>query len=272
MSIDEYVTRLQAFPEFESGACSSSLQFEYAAADEEHLASLRRTHDITAIPAGADVLREAVDSMSWVFGRFRHKGDAVDLPATNALEILARSDEGTFYCSHKAVVLNEVLLARGVHARVVTCFPQHFDMDRHVAVLLFVPDQGKWVFLDPTFNTYFHDGQSGALGPIEIREAYRQGGIPEFAEIPINKTWTLVLGGEEYDTYREWYAAYMAKNCFRFSSPTLSSFGTYGSSSQQMAYLNPLGYTAQNEYDDLGRRSRPNLYTHGMIDFLSPPE
>ncbi len=92
-----------------------------------------------------DLLQQALDSMSWVFGQFRHTGSAVDVPATNALDILARAGEGTFYCDHKAVVLIEVLLARGLPSRVITCLPQHFDMDRHTDhAMVHLPVAGRY--------------------------------------------------------------------------------------------------------------------------------
>ena len=271
MNIEGYITRLREFPEFDSREGATLLEFSYAGAAEERLVFLRGAYGIAPATSSVDLLPQALDSMSWVFGQFRHTGSAVDIPATNALDILARADEGTFDCTHKAVVLNEVLLARGLPSRVITCIPQHFDMDRHVAVIVFAAEQNKWVFLDPTFNTYFPDGQAGALGPIEIRDAYRQGRNPSFAEIPIDKQWTLALAGKEYDSYQDWYTTYMAKNCFRFSSPTVSSFGSSGSSATQMAFLNPTGYCHRNEYDDLGARHRPNVYTHSTSDFLCPP-
>jgi hypothetical protein len=271
MTLDECIARLRQYHAFGDTISPSAVQFEYASATDDQLTQLRSNYGIQPACEDADVLQQALDSMSWVFSRFQLTGSSVDIPATNALDILARSDEGTFYCSHKAVVLNEVLLARGLHSRVITCIPQHFDMDRHVAVIVFLAAQRKWVFLDPTFSTHFHDGSTGALGPIEIREAYRGGHCPGFSEIPINKTWRLVLDGQEYDSYHDWYTTYMAKNCFRFSCPAVSGFGNYGSSETQMVFLNPTGYSETNEYDDVSVRSKPSAYTHSLAEFLRPP-
>jgi len=271
LTLDECIARLSRYHAFGGALSPTAVQFEYASATDDQLVRLRSSYGIQPAERDADVLEQALDTMSWVFSRFQLTGSSVDMPATNALDILARSGEGAFYCSHKAVVLNEMLLARGLHSRVITCIPQHFDMDRHVAVIVFLAAQRRWVFLDPTFNTYFHGGSTRALGPIEIREAYRGGTCPGFSEIPIDKTWRLVLDGQEYESYHDWYRTYMAKNCFRFSCPAVSAFGSYGSSETQMVFLNPMGYRERNEYDGVGVRSKDSAYTHSASEFLGPP-
>jgi len=271
MDIEHYISCLRAYPVFDHQPDVNGVRFEYADPGDEHLMTLRSEYGIDKVVTGDSTLKKALQSMAWVFSQFRHTGEEVRVPVYNALEILKRATEGRFYCFHKAVVLNEVLLSLGLRSRVVTCYPLQFDMDCHVAVLVFVPEQRKWVFIDPTFNTYFPDSRSGLLGPLEIRNAYLRREVPDFADIPIDKSWTLVLAGKEYPTYKDWYRMYMAKNCFRFSSPISCCFGSYGSNVSRTVYLNPLGYDATNEYDGDETALRFNSYTNSAADFLREP-
>ena len=87
-------------------------------------------------------------------------------------------------------------------------------------------------------------------------------------DIPIEKNWKLVMADQKYETYNDWYAIYMAKNLFRFSSPQVSSFGSYSSDSV-MICLDPQDYCQKNEYD--GDKPDRNHYTSDLGVFFRKP-
>jgi len=111
----------------------------------------------------------------------------------------------------------------------------------------------RWVLLDPTFDTYFMDAEGLPMAPDAIRHAYLTRGVPRFRHIAIDKRWILVLNGVVYETYDEWYAAYMAKDLFRYMCPAESRFGD--GDRRPWYVLNPSGYAERNEYDSVPQAS-----------------
>jgi transglutaminase-like putative cysteine protease len=190
--------------------------------------------------------------MHWVHGELNHQGDQVTIEPLDAMNILetCRQTRCALFCIHKAIVLTEALLSIGIQARRVACLPYGFDGDCHVVTLVLLPELMKWIVLDPTFNTFFHDAHGSPLSPLEIRELYREHRTPVFKHIEMNKVGALMMNGVECSTYDEWYAAYMAKNCFRFHCPLASGHGQAGRE-EAYVFLNPVGYAERNAYDTI---------------------
>jgi len=78
-------------------------------------------------------------------------------------------------CRRCAHVLVGVLLAMGLRARLVAGTPGFDGREiSHCLVEVWIGDIGKWVLLDPAFDTTFHlDGSPASL--FEVYQAYRQG-------------------------------------------------------------------------------------------------
>jgi hypothetical protein len=49
------------------------------------------------------------------------------------------------------------------------------DIDNHVVVMAWIPEDGKWILLDPSFNAYLADSEGHVLSPAEIREKIAAG-------------------------------------------------------------------------------------------------
>jgi hypothetical protein len=185
--------------------------------------------------------------------------------------ILENKQKGQMFCFYYAILMNEILLSLGIKSRIIECFPKIFDHDCHMAVIVFIPELNEWAFFDPTFNTYFIDDEGKPLAIDKIRNIYKNmmetKKVPRFIPIGIEKKWELVLAGNRYETYDEWYAIYMLKNIFRFLSPLKSTFGYNIKRDEINLMLNPVGYHIINEYDSFnyGRI----IYTNNMQMFIS---
>ncbi len=190
--------------------------------------------------------QKTLSLMNYVHGIARKSGNNTSPAIKNTDEIMKAAKLGTLWCSDYATVLSEMLLSMGVKAVTVSCLPRTFDYDRHVGVMAYLNDVGKWGFFDPTFNTYFYG--EAPLDIFEIRSAYARGDAPAFRHISIKKEWKLVLHGVEYEDYDSWYSDYMLKNTFRFAFPTNSAYGCR-SSNVKSVFVLPKGYDAKNEYD-----------------------
>ena len=178
MEISFYTDLLSRFCFSDTRSASPEMVFGYSDGCDPNLAQLRAEYKLDSAISEKDAIPKVLQAMNWVFRQFQSPGEIVQVPANNSLEILKRKDQGSFYCSHKSAVLSEVLLSLGIWARVVACAPFQFDYDRHVVVIAYVEDDGKWILVDPTFSTVFVDRNSEIMGPLEIRDAYSRGESP----------------------------------------------------------------------------------------------
>lgn len=195
---------------------------------------------------GNSDLERILSLMNLVHGISQKGGQNTSPTIKNTDEIMKAAKNGSLWCSDYATVLMETLLSMGVKATRITCMPYSFDCDRHVGVMAYLNDIGKWAYFDPTFNTYFYNALP--LDVFEIRSAYARGMNPAFRHIPIEKNWVLMLHDVAYESYDMWYSDYMLKNTFRFACPMHSAYG--GCSFESMfLYLAPTEYYDRNEYD-----------------------
>ncbi|MEN6560213.1 MAG: hypothetical protein ABFD52_05520 [Acidobacteriota bacterium] len=82
--------------------------------------------------------------------------------------------------------------------------------------IVYAPSQGKWLYMDPSFEAYWRNERGDLLSIAEVREA-----IVRNEKIVLNKetNWN----GQPNDPAE--YLHYMSKNLYRFSSPAASEFG-----------------------------------------------
>lgn len=231
------------FQNIQDGALRISYQSRHA---PELIRIAERYHVADYFNGGSD-LQKILSLMNYVHGIARKSGNNSSPTIRNTDEIMKAAELGQLWCWDYATVLSEMLLSMGVKAVTVSCLPCMFDYDRHVGVMAYLCDLEKWVFLDPTFNTYFYG--EVPMDIFEIRSSYSQGEKPVFRHIAIKKEWALVLHGVEYVDYDSWYSDYMLKDTFRFAFPKNSAYGCR-TSNPETVFLLPNGYNARNEYDD----------------------
>ena len=113
-----------------------------------------------------------------------------------------------FNCRMHAILNYELMQAAGLTARYLTCFPQDStDQDCHVVNEVWLPEQGKWAFIDADMAGHYCTDQNGTpLNLLEIREKYAAG-----------EQMVMYPGFENGTTKHDYYYAYMAKNTYWFS-------------------------------------------------------
>ena len=133
-------------------------------------------------------------SILW-FGRNIYQGGWAD-----SLRVLRYAYGGPFArslnCGYQAIVLADCLLAAGVHAMPVSI--QSFSYrpgeekvipcPNHTVVHAWLPEERRWVMLDPSFNSYISDNTGRALNLIEIQRRHRQGESLSVAQYNLNGT------------------------------------------------------------------------------------
>ncbi|MDD3393729.1 MAG: transglutaminase-like domain-containing protein [Anaerotignum sp.] len=101
-------------------------------------------------------LGKACYIMRWV-NKYFPSGEIVNHPKSfNALFYLMDSKNKkvkTMNCKTYAVVLNDLLNAHGIKARVVHCMPHNrYDIESHYLNEAFIPELNKWIILDSSFG------------------------------------------------------------------------------------------------------------------------
>ena len=266
--VDGYVELLRSYPGFGPGDGVAHIPpWTYATPSDPNLAWVSEHYKFDEIAGQGSEVSRFLRLMEWAHRITQGRGDLGDPDALNTPAILefVRSTGRPVNCRMKAIVLNEALLALGCSSRRISFQPAKHDGDSHSIVTVFSRELGRWICLDPTFDTYFHDGKGVPLGYLEMRDTYRSGRVPCFRSITIPVEGDLMLAGQAFDGYDAWYAVYMAKNCFKASCLQKSAFGYESSDSPAWVVLHPRGY----EPDSMGRGS--TTYTTDSRSFFEAP-
>ena len=129
---------------------------------------------------------------------------------SNAIDLWKYTKEVNpgFNCRMHAILNYELMQAAGLTARYVTCLPQdQNDEDCHVVNEAWLPELGKWAFIDSDMDGHYcTDVEGTPLSLLEMREKYASGEQME-----------MYPGFEDPTTEIDDYYAYMAKNTYWFS-------------------------------------------------------
>jgi len=248
----EFIGRLQDYPKYDTGEHFNNLpKWEYSKPDAPSLRELSTEYNLKDVAGNGTEIERIINLCDWAHRVTSSKGEIGNPEVLNAPAIIefVKSEGRAVNCKMKSIVLNEILLSFGYNSRRISLKPSIFDGDSHSIVMVFSNTYKKWICIDPTFNTYFHNDSGGILGYLEIREIYRKGEIPEFRPIQLTIQPPLMLAGKRFDSYDEWYAVYIAKNCFQASSPQKSAFGYESSESINSILLLPANFQS----DETGR-------------------
>ena len=123
-------------------------------------------------------------------------------------------------CMHLSIILSECLLAVGIKAYALGCYPKVYKNDNHVVVHAWLPEESRWILLDPSWDACFTDEAGRILSAPELR-----GRLASGAPLRLNPGAKAFKG----------YPGYMAKDMYYFTRS-----GGKGLS----AYLCPAGYPA----------------------------
>jgi hypothetical protein len=196
---------------------ASQIQFEY---DYSHpkLAELKEKYGLADIAGSGDAQSRAINLLDWLCKGTTHKGNYDNRGDKNALALLeytyGKGQGNGVNCAALSVILSEMCLSVGIQARALWLYPASpNDGDNHVVVMAWMPEKGKWIMLDPSFNAYFSDPEGNVLSPEEARSMIAQG-----TEMKLNK-------GSKIDYIQ--YLNYMAKDMFYFNCSQKTGFGTF---------------------------------------------
>lgn len=129
----------------------------------------------------------------------------------NAIDLWKYSQDVNpgFNCRMHAILNYELMQAAGLTARFVTCMPQDKnDSDCHVVNEVWLPELGKWAFIDSDMDGHYCTDQKGTpLNLLEMRDKYAAG-----------EQMLMYPGFKDATTKHDYYYCYMAKNTYWFSS------------------------------------------------------
>lgn len=270
--INDYLSLLVDYKTYNSSFSEKFPLFEYRNQNNSDLEKLRYHFISDSVVNSKDELAQIIGLMKWVNKRIKHIGSN-NLSDSRSLKILESYDSNGkgVNCKAMSIVLNDIYLAMGYRARIISCMPhEEYDTESHVTNLVYSKSLKKWVYMDPTFSAYVTDESGLILDHSEIRSALINGDS-------LTVKGGLSHNGEPYGGGQNYYLnKYMAKNLFRFSSPLISEYG-YEYSNPEMVFinLNPTGYRDKRiEYNKMikNRRIGYNYFTQDDSKFWNNPE
>ena len=208
--------------------------FTYQSMENPNLVRIRKELRLDSIEGKGNELSKIFNLMHWVHNLIRHDGNSDNPTLKNAIELIrvCREQNRGVNCRMLATVLNECYLAMGITSRYITCMPKETNFDDcHVINMVYCKDLKKWIWIDPTFDSYVMDEKGNLLGIPEVRERLVKG-MPLVLNADANWNRTALQSKEYY------LQTYMAKNLYRLETPVVSQYDTETwTSGKEVAYV-----------------------------------
>lgn len=129
--------------------------------------------------ADADTWTKALAIGKFVAKNIPHDNQEIEPDHRNAIDLWEYTKDvaPAFNCRLHSILTFELMLAAGLDARYVTCFPEdENDNDCHVMNEVWLPELGKWAMIDTDMDgNYASDLDGTPLSLREIREHYIAG-------------------------------------------------------------------------------------------------
>ncbi|MCI5057152.1 MAG: hypothetical protein MRY83_13650 [Flavobacteriales bacterium] len=217
--------------------------------NKEELKDFRLKYNLDSV-AGIGELNQITNLMAWAHSIVKHDGGSTNPKKKSAEELIkvCQKESRGVNCRMMATILNEAYLSMGYYSRLVTCMPKGEQFaDCHVINMVYSDSLQKWLWMDPTFNTYPIDEKGTPLSIQETRARLINDQETHLAG-------TLDWNGKKYSGGEKRYLhRYMTKNLFRFSCPLVSE-SAYEEKGKKRVYIDlyPLNYNeANNELGEL---------------------
>ena len=208
--------------------------FTYQSMENPNLVRIRKDLNLDSVAGKGNELSKIFNLMHWVHNLIRHDGNSDNPTLKNAIELIkvCREQNRGVNCRMLATVLNECYLAMGITSRYITCMPKETNFDDcHVINMVYSKDLSKWIWIDPTFDSYVMDEKGNLLGIQEVRERLVKG-MPLVLNADANWNRTALQSKEYY------LQTYMAKNLYRLETPVMSKYDTETwTSGKEVAYV-----------------------------------
>jgi hypothetical protein len=242
---------------------ADKIVFTYQSMDHADLTALRNTLRLETIAGDGPESEQIIRLMQFVHQLVPWDGSAPwpqgTLHTINILNHSKETNQGV-NCRMMSIILQEVYLAMGFPARIVGCLPlDPNDNDSHVITTVWAADLGKWLWMDPSFNTYVMDKYNNPMSIEEVREgliAGRQFKLSEGANVRGNR-----IKESFYFDY------YMTKNLYAMVTPLEARYGYEGSPGQRfVVMLVPAIEYPENPQDCIQQYSfRESIFTRYII-------
>ncbi|MDR0532225.1 MAG: transglutaminase-like domain-containing protein [Oscillospiraceae bacterium] len=186
--------------------------------DAPELRALDETYGLRDISGAGDVQTRALRLLHWLCAHTHHDNpkrlpENVRLQAMDLLGWAFGSKKNGLNCKHLSIVLSECLLAVGIQARVLYCYPKVYKNDNHVVVEVWLSEEERWIMLDPSWEIFLSDEAGKILGVREIRELLASGQEPRL--------------NPEAQKDGAWYLWYLAKDMFYFDRARETRYGVH---------------------------------------------
>jgi len=262
--------------------------YTYQSENDKGLKDLREKYNLDSVAGNGDEISKIINLMGWVHKTVRHSNETnpTDRHADAMIELCKKENRGG-NCRILATILNETYLAMGFRSHFVTCQPlSKTDPDCHVINCVFSKTLNKWIWMDPTFDTWVKDENGNYLNIEEVRERLVK-------VLPVKPSPGINWNGKKHDG-EEYLHHYMAKNLFQLNIP-LNSCAAYENtdykprnerimlpkSSQNLSdtlyikgrtYIQLLSVNYKPKNIELGKRTNGVYYTTDSKQFWKKPD
>ena len=195
-------------------------KFTYQSAENPNLQKIRQDLKLDSIAGKGSELSQIFNLLHWVHNLVKHDGSSDNPTLKNAIELInvCKVENRGVNCRMLATILNECYLSMGIKSRYITCMPKEtkFD-DCHVINMVYSKELKKWIWIDPTFDSYVMDEKGNLLGIQEVRERLVKG-------LPLVLIADANWNRENLQTKEDYLENYMAKNLYRLQTPLVSEY------------------------------------------------
>jgi hypothetical protein len=218
----DYLYILKKAEKYNTNEKAELPKFTYQAANNPNLVALRKAFNLDSIAGQGDEVSKMLGLMHWIHNLVPHDGEHGNPEVRNAISMInvCKKEKRGLNCRGLAIVLNECYLAMGFKSRYITCLPKDSlgtDPDCHVINMVYSKDLKKWLWIDPTNDTYVMNEKGELLSIEEVRERIIQ---DKPLIISPEANWNhKSTEKKEYYLYN-----YMAKNLYMLECPLNSEF------------------------------------------------
>lgn len=197
-------------------------KFTYQSAENPNLKKIRQDLKLDSIAGKGSELSKIFNLLHWVHNLVKHDGSSNNPTLKNAIELInvCKVENRGVNCRMLATILNECYLSLGIKSRYITCMPKETNFDDcHVINMVYSNELKKWIWIDPTFDSYVMDEKGNLLGIQEVRERL-------IKDQPLILNADANWNRENLQTKEDYLENYMAKNLYRLQTPLISEYDT----------------------------------------------
>ena len=197
-------------------------KFSYQDQSNPNLVALRKGFNLDSIAGYGNDVSKILNLLHWIHNLIPHDGNHENPTIKNAISMIAqcKKEDRGLNCRGLSTVLNECYLSMGFKSRFITCMPKDsiFD-DCHVINSVYLPNDKKWIWIDPTNNAYVMNENGELLSIEEVRERI-------INDKPIILNPDANWNNKSSTTKQDYLYNYMAKNLYRLQCPLVSEYDT----------------------------------------------